>query len=188
MRKGDIILIALVTLLAFPILYVAMLFVTGSMRIEYGFSREDIERQGRVEQVRHSARRDSLSAQNTRTFQAMEQERAELMREQERLVEQQIRLEMLQSEIENQRLEFVRERERLEGRLAAAPEAEDARLKRLARIYEAMRPAEAAAILETLPDAQAAAIMSRMGDDRQKGRILSGLSLDKAGRLNALMR
>jgi len=153
-----------------------------------GIKQEEAEAKAvRVEEVRHSARRDSLAAQNFRIFEAIQQERADLVREQERLAEQFGRLEMLQSEIERQREELVRERRQLENKMAAVPEAEDARFRKLARIYEAMRPAEAAAILETLPDAQVAAIMSKMSDNRQKGRILSGLTKEKAARLNRLI-
>jgi flagellar motility protein MotE (MotC chaperone) len=188
MRKGDIIAIALVTLLAFPILYIAMLFATGTMRVEYGIKKEDLEAATKVQEVRHSARRDSLLAQNTKTFHAAQQERADLMKEQERLTEQYTRLEMLQSEIERQRQELVKERESLEKKMAEVPAIEDARYKKLARIYEAMKPVEAAAIMETLTDAQVAAIMSKMNDDRQKGRILSALSKEKAARLNRLIK
>jgi flagellar motility protein MotE (MotC chaperone) len=189
MRKVDIIAIAAVALFAFPILYVVVLFATGMMRVEFGYKQDDPEeREIRVEEIRHSARRDSLAAENTKIFEAVRREREELAREQERLIEQHARIGMLQGEIERQREELVRERTQLENRLAQVPEAEDARYRRLARIYEAMKPGEAAAILETLPDAQAAAIIGRMGDNRQKGRIMALLTKEKAARLNRLLR
>jgi flagellar motility protein MotE (MotC chaperone) len=184
----DIIAIAAVTLFTFPILYIAMLFATGSLRVEYGFKKEDPEKELKVEQVKHSARRDSLAAQNSKVFEAAQQERADLAKEQERFNEQYARLEILQSEIEKQREELVKERLQLENKMAAVPEIEEARFKKLAKIYEAMKPVEAAAILETLPDAQVASIISKMGDDRQKGRILSALTTEKAARLNKLIK
>jgi flagellar motility protein MotE (MotC chaperone) len=188
MRTKDIILIAVATLIAFPILYVVMLFVTGTLRVEYGFKQDEVEKEVRVEEVRHSARRDSLAARNSKVFHAAELERADVLREQERLAEQIERLGMLQSEIERQREELARERQQLETRMATVPEAEDARFRKLARIYEAMKPLEAAGILETLPDAQVASIMSKMNDDRQKGRILSLLTKEKAARINRLIK
>jgi len=188
MRKSDIIAIAAVALATFPVIYVAMLFVTGTLRLEYGFQQQDEEQAVKVEEVRHSARRDSLSAQNTKIFEAVQQERAELAREQERLAEQYSRLEMLQAEIERGRRDLVSERTQLESKMAVVPEAEVARIRKLAKIYEAMKPGEAAAILETLPDAQVAQILSRMGDDRQKGRIMSLLTKEKAGRINRLIK
>jgi len=188
MRKGDIFLIALVALVTFPILYVVMLFATGSLRLEYGYKKEDPDKLAKVEEVKHNARRDSLAAQNTKIFEAAQSERADLVKEQERLAEQYSRLEMLQGEIEKQREELVNERTLLEKKLAVVPEEEAARFKKLAKIYEAMKPAEAAGIMETLPDAQVASILGRMNDDRQKGKILSLLTKEKAARLNRLIK
>jgi len=165
-----------------------MLFATGTLRVEYGFQKQDEEQVVKVEEVRHSARRDSLSAQNTKIFEAIRQERADLAREQERLTEQYARLEMLQAEIESKRGELVKERTQLESKLAVLPEEEVARIRKLAKIYEAMKPGEAAAIMETLTDSQVAQILSRMSDDRQKARIMSLLSKEKAARINRLIK
>ena len=188
MRTRDILAIVLVALLTFPILYVIMMFSSGAMRIEYGFKEPDHEEEVRVEEVKHTARRDSLAAENTKIFEAAQKERADLAREQERLAEQYTRLEMLQADIEQKRQELVNERTLLENKMAVVPDAEDARYKRLARIYESMKPGEAAGILETLPDAQTAAIIGRMGDNRQKARIMALLTKEKAARLNRLLK
>jgi flagellar motility protein MotE (MotC chaperone) len=197
MRKGDIIAIILVALFTFPILYVAMLFFTGSLRVEYGFKeKDDSEQQTKIEEVKHNARRDSLAALNSKTFQAAEQERAGLVKEQERLNEQYARLEMLQAQIEKDREELVKERQLLENRKASISEAEaaeqrgetaEARYRKLAKIYEAMKPNEAANIMQTLPDAQVAYILSKMSDDRQKGKIMALLSTDKVARISKLI-
>ncbi|MDR0330461.1 MAG: hypothetical protein LBH93_01965 [Chitinispirillales bacterium] len=188
MRKGDIIAIVAVSLVTFPILYVIMLFATGTMRIEYGFKKEEPEVEMKVQEVKHNARRDSLVAVNSKAFQAAEQERADLLKEQERMAEQYARLELLQAEIEKGREELVKERGLLEKKMAETPAIEEARYKKLAKIYEAMKPGEAAAIMETLPDAQVASILGKMNDDRQKGKILSLLTKEKAGRLNKLIK
>jgi len=189
MRKGDIIAIILVTLVAFPILYVAMLFATGSLRVVYAFKKDEPDvATVKFEEVRHNARRDSLAAANTKVFQAAERERADLLKEQERLSEQYARLEMLQGEIEKGREELVKERGQLEKKMAQVPAIEEARIKKLAKIYEAMKPGEAAAIMETLQDAQVASILGKMNDDRQKGKILASLTKEKAARLNKLIK
>jgi len=195
MRMRDIIAIAVVSLITFPILYIGMLFVTGSLRIEYGFKEKDEAPKLKIEEVRHNARRDSLAAQNSKAFQAAEQERAELVKEQERLADQYQRLEMLRNEIEAQQAEIARQRDELdaerrkfESGKAAALNTEDPSVKKLARIYEAMKPAEAAGILETLPDAQVGAILSKMSDNRQKGKILALLNKEKTARINKLIK
>jgi flagellar motility protein MotE (MotC chaperone) len=189
MRKGEIIAIVLATLLIFPIVYIAMLFATGSLRLVYGFKEQDQDAKvAKVEQVRHTARRDSMLAAGSRVFQAAQQEIAGLKREQERLAEQQARLELLQAEIEKGREELVKERGQLEKKMAETPAIEDARFKKLAKIYQAMKPGEAAAILETIQDSQVAAILGKMTDDKQKGKILAALTKEKAVRLNKLIK
>jgi flagellar motility protein MotE (MotC chaperone) len=189
MRKGEIIAIVLATLLIFPILYIAMLFATGSLRLVYAFKEQKQDAATvRVEEVRHSAKRDSMLVAGSKVFQAAQQELAGLKKEQERLAEQQSRLEILQAEIEKGREELVKERGQLEKKMAETPAVEDARYKKLAKIYQAMKPGEAAAILETVQDSQVAAILGKMADDRQKGKILASLTKEKAVRINKLIK
>ncbi|MCL2220560.1 MAG: hypothetical protein FWB94_11850 [Chitinispirillia bacterium] len=188
MRFDDIIKIAIVTLVSFPVICVIVLLATGAMRVEFGFPKPDEDQKAKVELVKHSSRRDSLAAQNTKIFEAVQQERADLAKEQERLTEQYSRLEILQAEIDSKKDELVKERALLESKLTVSPPDEGARIKKLSKIYEAMKPGEAAGILETIPDAQAAQILSAMGDDRQKGRIMSLLTKEKAARLNKLIK
>jgi len=189
MRFKEILLIIAVTLVAFPILYIAMLFATGSLRVVYALKKEEVAAPAsQVEEIRHTARRDSLLAANSKVFQAAEQGRADLAREQERLAEQYARLEMLRGEVEKGREELLKERSLLEKKMAEIPAIEDARYKKLAKIYQAMKPVEAAAILETIQDIQVASILGKMNDDRQRGKIIALLTKEKAARLNMLIR
>ncbi|MDR2729089.1 MAG: hypothetical protein LBB56_08135 [Chitinispirillales bacterium] len=188
MRKNDFIAIILVTLLTFPVLYVGMLVYTGNLSFVYRQPQEDPEADLKVEEVRHTRRRDSLSAENSKVFLALQQEKAEIQRERERLLEVQERLEMLQSNIEGSKTELVKERKQLESKLAVNPESETARYKQLARLYGAMKPAEAAGILETLPDVQVTSILTSINDDRQRAKIVSLLTKDKAARISRLIK
>jgi len=189
MRFKEILLIIIVALIAFPILYIAMLFATGTLRVVYAFKKDEKDAAVvKVEEVRHTARRDSLAATYSKVFEALQKERADLKKEQERLAEQYARLEMLQAEIEKGREALVSERGQLEKKMAETPALEDARFKKLAKIYQAMKPGEAAAILETIQDSQVAAILGKMNDDRQKGKILALLTKEKAVRINKLIK
>jgi len=190
MRFKEILLIIVVTLVAFPILYVVMLFATGSLSLVYKFKENDKPTDAvvKVEEIRHTARRDSMADANSKIFEALQKERADLKREQERLAEQYSRLEMLQADIDKGRESLVSERGQLEKKLADIPAVEDARYKKLARIYQAMKPGEAAAILETIPDNQVAAILDKISDNKQKGKILSLLTKEKAVRINKLIK
>ncbi|MDR2592150.1 MAG: hypothetical protein LBC59_05020 [Chitinispirillales bacterium] len=189
MRFKEIMLVVIVALVAFPVLYIAMLFATGSLRLVYAFKEDKPDAKViKVEEIRHTARRDSLAAANSKVFEALQKERADLKREQERLAEQYARLEILQAEIEKGRESLVSERGQLEKKMADIPAVEDARYKKLAKIYQAMKPGEAAAILETIQDAQVAAILDRINDNKQKGKILSLLTKEKAVRVNKLIK
>jgi flagellar motility protein MotE (MotC chaperone) len=46
-----------------------------------------------------------------------------------------------------------------------------------------MKPLEAAQIIETMPDNYASKLLNAMSDDRQKAKILSALSTEKAARV-----
>ena len=184
LRFKDIIAIALVMFISFPILYVAILFFTGTARIEFGPSGEIQNRQKQIQTVRQSARRDSLAALNSKAFQAAQQERLELQKERERIQEQNARLDILQREIEEQRNSLQQKRNELDELVNKSSELNQDRIRELARLYGAMKPAEAAAIIETLDDQLALNIITSINDDRQKGRILAFLSKEKASRLS----
>lgn len=182
----DIIAIVVVTCVSFPVLYLIMLFVTGTLRIEYGIEDPSREKE-KVELVKQSARRDSLAAQNSRTFLALQQERRELQKERERLMELQERLGIVQNEIKQQKSELDQDKKELSKLLESSSEAQEARFKQLAKVYGAMKAAEAASILETLPDSQVAKIITAINDDRQKAKILASISKEKAKRLSQLI-
>ncbi|MFP4013691.1 MAG: MotE family protein [Chitinispirillaceae bacterium] len=186
LRMKDIIAIVVVTCVSFPVLYLIMLFITGTLRVEYGAGDPSREKK-EVELVKQSARRDSLAVQNSRTFLALQKERRELRKERERLMELQERLGIVQNELEQQRTELNEDKKELDKMLESSSEAQEARYKQLAKVYEAMKAVEAAAILETLPDSQVAKILTTIIDDRQKANILAEMSKEKAKRLSQLI-
>ena len=61
------------------------------------------------------------------------------------------------------------------------------RIKQLAKVYGAMRANEAAQILETLDDNLLIKIINAISDDRQKAKIMAGLSKSKAARISKKM-
>ncbi len=187
LQVKDYIAIGFVTVATFPVLYVVMLFATGSARVEFGPSGEDREKQQKVSMVRQSARKDSLIAVNSRTYQALQQERVELEKERLRLREQQDRIDLLQSEVETERKKISEERIKMEKLVARDDSLSGKKVKELAKMYGAMRPAEAASILGTMDEALAAKILGNIGDDRQKGKILGAFSTDKAARISKIL-
>lgn len=187
LQVKDYLAIGFITVATFPVLYLVMLFATGSARVEFGPSGEDREKQQKVSTIKQSARKDSLIAVNSRTYQALQLERVELEKERLRLREQQDRIDLLQSEVEMERKKISEERMKMEKLVARDDSLSGKKVKDLAKMYSAMRPAEAASILGTMDEALAAKILGNINDDRQKGKILGAFSTDKAARISKLL-
>jgi len=188
LKLKDIITIAVVAVVTFPILFFVMMFVTGNARIEFtskkiGF----IENRQKMKFLKHSNRRDSLMLVQSQTFLAAEKERKEAEEAKEQLVKQQERVNMLTQELEQTRQQLALERERFEQIVTQSDELEMKRIKQLAKVYGAMRANEAAQILETLDDNLLIKIINAISDDRQKAKIMAGLSKSKAARISRKM-
>ena len=187
LRLKDFIAIAVATVASFPVLYLVMLFVTGAARIEFQRPKADTGKQEKIEMVKRSARKDSLEAHNSKTFQALQLERAELEKERQRLREQQDRINLLQSEVEQQQKRLAEEREKFETVVERSDSLGNKKIKDLAKMYAAMRPSEAATILGTLDDRMVAKVLKAINDDRQKAKILGALPTAKAARISKII-
>ncbi|HEX3018871.1 MAG TPA: hypothetical protein VHP36_01150 [Chitinispirillaceae bacterium] len=185
LKIKDFISIAVVTVLTFPIMYLAMMFLTGAARIEFGNKKkEPVEK---VQLIKLNHRKDSLALVNSKTFLALQQEKNELQKERERLSDKQNKIDLLQQELEQNRKAFELQRDKIEKLVSQSDSLDRRKIKELSKIYGAMRPAEAAQIIETLKDELAVKILSNIGDERQKGKILSAISREKATRISKLM-
>ncbi|MCU0609704.1 MAG: hypothetical protein MUF22_08075 [Chitinispirillaceae bacterium] len=183
----DIIILAAVFVFSFPVTYFAILLVMGNARVEFGEKPKDPEVVEKVEIARRSEKAESLAVVNSRIFQAnkLEQERVE--KERESLQEARKRLELYQNDLEAQKAEVKKEREKIETLVEKSETLDKKKTVQLAKMYSAMRPAEAAQIIETLNDDLAMGILQNISDDRQKAKILSALSPEKATRITTLM-
>jgi flagellar motility protein MotE (MotC chaperone) len=180
----DIIIIALTTTLSFPVIYLLLMFMTGGARVEFNQPKKDEKKELQVKLMKLSFKKDSLAASQSQTFQAVEQQKADIVKEKQELTEQQQRVTMVQQELEKTRADLTAEREKLEKLVSKSDDLDKKRIKQLAKVYGAMRAEEAARILETLDDELCMNILSEMGDDRQKAKILTALSPDKAARVS----
>ncbi|HAJ78252.1 MAG TPA: hypothetical protein DCO75_00650 [Fibrobacteres bacterium] len=181
--KQLIIIVATMTL-SFPVVYMLMLFATGNARIEFNKPEKSKTDDKEVKILKINARKDSLAAVQSQTFKAVEQEKADLEAEKKHFAEQQSRMLMVQQELDNTRNQLVEERKKLERLVLQSDTLENKRIKQLAKVYSAMRPEEASRILETLDDDLLIKILSAMGDDRQKAKIMSTISQEKAARIS----
>ena len=74
----------------------------------------------------------------------------------------------------------------IEKQMKAKQAEEKKRVSKLARLYNEMKPAEAASVMDALDDDVAVAILQRM-DESQAGKILAKFDPDKSARLTKLM-
>jgi len=182
-----LIIIAATLTLSFPVIYILMLMATGNARIEFSEPVKEKKDEKQLKLMRNTARKDSLYAVQSQTFIAVEREKAELVEEKKRSEQQQQRILMVQQELDKTRSDLAQERKKLEKLVGQSDTLEKKRIKQLAKVYGAMRPEEAARILETLDDGLLIAIFAAMGDDRQKAKIMSALSGEKAARISKLI-
>jgi flagellar motility protein MotE (MotC chaperone) len=187
LKLKDIIIIVLVMLISFPLVFFGILFVTGNVRIALGPEKKAPEEIAKIEVVRQSAKADSFAAENSKTWQALQQEREEIGVERKDLQEERQKLELFQRDLETQKEEIKTARERIEKLVSRSDTLEKKKTVQLSKVYSAMRPAEAAQIIGTLQDDLAARILDGIGDDRQKAKILAALPQEKATRLTGLM-
>ncbi len=189
MKKIEMVIVAIVVMvLSFPLMYIGALLGTGNAKLVFkGDLARKIEVENQIRLDEQSALRDSLLLINSHAYQANVAEKERLATERENLLQEQNRLQMLIQEMQQERDEMELERVRLDEALLTSDEASQNRLKRLARVYGAMKANEAARIMETLTDDLCVNIFQYMGEDRQKAKILAAMSGDKAARLSVLM-
>lgn len=188
LRLADIIIIAVVMILSFPIMYIVMLFATGNARVEFSKSiQTKIDDQQKLHIMKHSKYRDSLAVIHLQTYQALQRERNDLEDERKKLVKQQERINILLGELAQKQQELTEQQNKFEQLVAQNDELEMKRIKQLAKVYGAMRANEAARILETLDDNLCIKIINSIGDDRQKAKIMANISQDKASRISKKM-
>jgi len=189
MKTRDMIIVgAAVIVLSFPLMFLLMLLATGNAKLVLeGDLTKKIEAETVARMQKSSDRRDSMIVANAYSFEANVEESERLAAERERIVREQERLGFLVSELQQEREKLEKERERFEKAVLDTKEGNAKRAVDLAKIYQAMKPKEAAQILETLNDNLCVDIFKSMNDDRQKARILAAMEIEKATRLSQKM-
>lgn len=184
-KLKEIIIVAAVGVFSFPILYAVILFANGIIRIEYGTPKGAVEEEKKIQTVKRTEKTDSILVTQSRTFQALQNEKTEIEKERQRLKDQQGRMDLLQNELEEKQQSISMQRSKLESLVSMSDSLDKKKFKNQAKVYMAMKPLEAAQIIETLPDQHASKILNAMNDDRQKAKILASLSTEKAARITS---
>ena len=98
--------------------------------------------------------------------------------------------DILKKDINRRTDDLKKTKERLEELVKKSSELEERRIKQLASIYESMRPEEAAPILFTLKDRLIVRIMRKIGDDRQKAKVMASManiSKERTGKISRMI-
>ena len=189
MKKIEIVIVGIVVMiLSFPLMYIAMLLGTGSAKLVFKgdlAKRIEIENQARLE--REFKNRDSLIVAKSYAYNANVEELERIKTEKEALLQEQERIKLMQNELQQERDSLELERKRFEKAVANNNELNEKRLKKLARVYGAMKAVEAARIMGTLDDSLDIEIFKFMSEDRQKAKILAAMDGAKAARLSEKM-
>lgn len=187
LKLKDLVVSAVVMAFSFPLIYFVMLLASGSARVEFGPKEKPAEEVKKIEVMKSSVRQDSLAFVNSRAYEALQIERQEVTKERERLADQQQRIDLLQRDLENQKNGIVQDRKKIETLVQKSDSLDMKKIRQLAKVYEAMKPVEAAQILETLDLQLTIKILSAISDDRQKARIMASLPKDKASEISRMM-
>jgi flagellar motility protein MotE (MotC chaperone) len=188
-KLKDLVIIGSVIVLLSPVIYFLMLLLTGNARIEFGSSDKSKSPQTEaiVKTVRSSPAKDSMVARYSKSYQAYEVQRQEIADEQAQITDEKNRLEMVKADIEKEKNALAEERRKIESLVVESDSLELKKIKQLAKVYGAMRPAEAARILETLDNDMVAKILTNITDATIKAKILQSLSDEKARNVTTRM-
>ena len=186
---------AIVIIFAFPMMFLIMLLGTGNAKLVFkGDLSRAVEVATMAQMQKSSQERDSLILASAYSFEANVEEGGRVIAERERLLREQERLNILISELQTEREKLEAERKRFERAIdaneygkAQTAAANSKRVSDLAKVYQSMKPKEAAQILETLSDNLTVEILKAMTDDRQKAKILSAMDIEKASRISQRM-
>ena len=83
----ELIIIVAVLTFSFPVVYVLMMLVTGSARIEFNQPAKPKKDDKELKFMKLSAKKDSLAAVQSQTFFAIEKQKADLDDEKKRMTE-----------------------------------------------------------------------------------------------------
>ena len=167
------------------------MYATGFLNVSFGFKQGNKEEaKPTVEIIKYTPYQESLAVVHSKAFQAFEMQRKEIEDKEKRLVEDEARLQELKKDITRRTEDLEKTKARLEELVKQSSVIEERRIKQLAQIYGSMRAEEAAPILYTLKDDLIVQIIRRIGDDRQKAKLMTAmgnLSKERAGRISKMM-
>jgi len=174
-RAKDLIGVGVVSLLLFPVIFFAVLLITGTAKMEIGGLDSETKRKiaGYIE--RHSPEQEAQDLEQSKVYEANRRLAAELEEKQRLLQEEAARLELLKLETSQNLAKINQNREEINKKIGESQTLSDQKIDELAQVYAVMKPVEAAPILMNLDDNSIARIIKRVPDSRAQSKLLAAI-------------
>lgn len=121
----------------------------------------------------------AFTAAELDVLQSLSKRRDELEKRERRMADREALLAAAEQEVDQKVSELNKLKSEIEGLLGKQQQMEDARINSLVKIYEAMKPKEAAVIFNTLNLEVLLSVISRMSE-RKSSPVLAAMDPDKA--------
>jgi flagellar motility protein MotE (MotC chaperone) len=174
-QARDLVGVGVASLLLFPVIFFAVLLVSGMAKLEVDGLDMDAKKKivGYLE--RHSPEQEAQDLEQSKLYEANRQLALELEDKQKALQEEASRLELLKLETSQHLEKINKNREEIDKKVGESRLLSDQKIEELAQVYAAMKPVEAAPILLNLADSSIARILKRVPDSRSQGKLLAAI-------------
>ncbi|MDR2579709.1 MAG: hypothetical protein LBC85_01780 [Fibromonadaceae bacterium] len=174
-RARDLIGVGIASLLLFPVVFFAVLLVTGTAKLEINGLDEETRKRIAGYLERHTPEQEAQDLEQSKLFEANRNLAIELEERQRELRAESARLELLKLETSQKLAKINENREEINKRVGESQALSDQKIDELAQVYAAMKPVEAAPILMNLDDDSIARILKRVPDSRSQGKLLAAV-------------
>jgi flagellar motility protein MotE (MotC chaperone) len=174
-RARDLIGAGIASLLLFPVIFFAVLLLSGTAHLEVGGFSEEAKKKLAGYLERENPMQQEQDLEQSKLYEANRRLAAELEEKQRLIQEEAARLELLKLETSQNLAKISQNREEIDRRVGESQVLSDQKIEELAQVYAAMKPVEAAPILLNLDDNSIARILKRVPDSRSQGKLLAAI-------------
>jgi flagellar motility protein MotE (MotC chaperone) len=174
-RARDLIGAGIASLLLFPVVFFAVLLITGTAHMEVGGLDDETKKKIAGYLERQDPKQQEQDLEQSKLYEANRKLAAELEEKQKLLQEEAARLELLKLEVSQNLAKISQNRDEIDKKVGESQVLSDQKIEELAQVYAAMKPVEAAPILLNLDDNSIARILKRVPDSRAQGKLLAAI-------------
>jgi len=174
-RARDLIGVGIASLLLFPVVFFAVLLISGTVKFEVNGLNDETKKKIAGYLERHTPEQEMYDVEQSKLYEANRKLSAELDEKHKEIQEESARLELLKLET-SQNLEKINQnREEIDKKVGESQVLSDKKIEELAQVYASMKPIEAAPILMNLDDNSVARILKRVPDSRSQAKLLAAI-------------